>query len=98
MPYLTAVHPLGFICSDGGGGRDLAGTAGLALVENQGLAGATVDARTARMGSGMSTWNDGVISACNVHATAAGVRVGMSRPGRRHLLVRRTIDENEETR
>lgn len=98
VPYLTAVHPLGFICSDGGGGRDLAGTAGLALVEDLGLAGATVDARTARMGSGMSTWNDGVISACNVHATAAGVRVGMSAQDAARLLVRRTIDQNEETR
>ena len=77
-PYLTRVSPLGFICSDGGGGRDGSGTAGLAMVEPLGLAGATVDARRARMGDSMSTWLDGIISACNAGARAAGVRVGMT--------------------
>lgn len=77
VPYIEKVHPLGFICSDGGGGRDNAGTAGLQMVEPLGLAGATVDARRARMGDGRSTWNDGVISACNKWAYEAGVRVGM---------------------
>jgi hypothetical protein len=78
VPYLTRFSPLGFICSDGGGGRDASGTAGLALVEPLGLAGAAVDARRARMGDGLSTWRDGVISARNRGADAAGVRVGMS--------------------
>ncbi len=78
VPYLEKVHPLGFICSDGGGGRDRAGTAGLALVEPLGLAGATVDARRARMGDARSSWEDGIISACNRLATQAGVAVGMS--------------------
>lgn len=76
--YLSKVHPLGFICSDGGGGRDMAGAAALTLVEPLGLAGATVDARKARMGDAMSTWHDGVISARNAHAAAAGVEIGMS--------------------
>lgn len=89
VPYLISVHPLGFICSDGGGGRDQAGTAGLALVEDLGLAGATVDARIARMGSGLSTWHDGIISARNVHAASIGVEVGMSAQEAAHLLVRR---------
>jgi hypothetical protein len=78
VPYLTRFSPLGFICSDGGGGRDASGTAGLALVEPLGLAGAAVDARRARMGDGLSTWHDGVISARNQGAQAAGVRIGMS--------------------
>jgi hypothetical protein len=78
VPYLTRFSPLGFICSDGGGGRDASGTAGLALVEPLGLAGAAVDARRARMGDGLSTWHDGIISARNRGADAAGVRVGMS--------------------
>ena len=50
----------------------------LAIVEADGLAGATVDARTARMGDGLSTWADGTISAANSLAVARGVAVGMS--------------------
>lgn len=89
VPYLIKWSPLGFICSDGGGGRDLAGTAGLYIVESHGLAGATVDAHTSRMGNGMSTWNDGVISARNALADRAGVEVGMSAKDAARLLVRR---------
>lgn len=77
VPYLLRVRALGFICSDGGRGRDDSGIAGLALVEPEGLAGATVDARSARMGDGLSTYADGVISACNAGARASGVRAGM---------------------
>lgn len=77
VPYLLRVRALGFICSDGGRGRDDSGIAGLTLVEPEGLAGATVDARTARMGDGRSTYTDGVISACNAGARATGVREGM---------------------
>jgi hypothetical protein len=76
VPYLRKVAPWGFICSDGGGGKDGSGTAGLFIVEADGLAGATVDARTARMGDGHSTYHDGVISAVNAHAARRGVRVG----------------------
>jgi len=78
VPYLRDVAPHGFICSDGGWGRDGSGTAGLGIVEADGLAGATVDARTARMGDGLSTWADGTISAANTLAVARGVTVGMS--------------------
>lgn len=77
VPYLLQAQPHGFICSDGGRGMDDSGIVGLVMVETHGLAGATVDARYARMGSGMSHYHDGVISAANVHAIARGVRVGM---------------------
>jgi hypothetical protein len=76
VPYLRSVAPWGFICSDGGGGKQASGTAGLRVVEADGLAGAAVDARTARMGDGLSTYRDGVISARNVHAARRGVEVG----------------------
>lgn len=88
-PYLRAVHPWGFICSDGGRGRDDSGIAGLAVVEADGLAGATVDARTARMGDGLSSYHDGVISAVNGPAAECGVEVGMAaREAAHRLLVR----------
>ena len=89
VPYLLKVRPFGFICSDGGKGREDGGIAGLAMVANDGLAGATVDARRARMGEGLSTYHDGVISAVNTLAAAAGVRVGMPAAEAAALLLRR---------
>jgi len=89
VPYLLKVRPFGFICSDGGKGRDEAGVAGLAMVEAHGLAGATVDARTARMGDGLSSYRDGTISAANMLALAAGVQLGMPAAQAASLLLRR---------
>lgn len=76
VPYLRHTRPRGFICSDGGRGRDDSGIAGLRIVGAEGIAGATVDARTARMGDGLSTYTDGVISAVNDPARARGVQIG----------------------
>jgi hypothetical protein len=87
VPYLRRVAPLGFICSDGGRGRDDSGLAGLYVVETDGLAGATVDARSARMGDGRSTYFDGVISAANARARALGVREGMPAREAANLLL-----------
>ena len=64
------------------------GTAALDIVGADGLAGATVDARTARMGEGLSTWSDGVISARNEPAARRGVEVGMTcKAAARRLLL-----------
>ena len=90
VPYLRKGRPHGFICSDGGKGREDAGVAGLAIVEREGLAGATVDARTARMGDGLSSYRDGIISAANTLAQAAGVRVGMPAAHAASLLLNRS--------
>ena len=89
VPYLRRASPWGFICSDGGRGMDDSGMAGLAVVEADGLAGATVDARRARMGSGLSHYHDGVISARNTLAAARGVEVGMPCPQAARLLLAR---------
>ena len=87
--YLVEFSPFGFICSDGAKGRDDAGVAALALVEEHGLAGATVDARTSPMGSGLASYRQGVISACNRLAAAAGVEVGQpAAVAARHLVDR----------
>lgn len=89
VPYLIAVSPFGFICSDGGKGRDDAGVAGMLLVAEHGLAGATVDARTSPMGDGLASYHQGVISARNVLAAAAGVEVGQPAREAAQLLVDR---------
>jgi len=90
VPYLLRVRPHGFICSDGGKGREDAGVAGLFLVEKEGLAGATVDARSARMGEGLSSYHDGIISAANRLAKAAGVEIGMTAAQAAALLLQRS--------
>lgn len=92
VPYLLKVRPFGFICSDGGMGRDGSGIAGLAMVEAEGLAGATVDATRAAMGSGVASYRDGVISAANALARAAGVEIGMPAAEAARALVERTDD------
>lgn len=91
VPYLLQVRPFGFICSDGGGGRDHSGVEGLRTVEAEGLAGAAVDARTARMGDGLSTYRDGRISATNRLAECAGVKIGMSAREAAALLAARHV-------
>ena len=75
--HIIKVRPFGFVCSDGGRGRNDSGMAGLEITNAEGIAGATVDAVRARMGDGMSTYEDGVVSAANALATGCGVRVGM---------------------
>ena len=90
VPYLLRVRPHGFICSDGGKGREDAGVAGLFMVEREGLAGATVDARIARMGDGLSSYHDGIISAANALSRAAGVETGMAAADAATLLLRRS--------
>ena len=89
VPYLRRCRPYGFICSDGGRGLDDSGVAGLTIVEADGLAGASVDACRARMGSGLSHYHDGIISAANALATAAGVEIGMPCPQAASLLLKR---------
>jgi uncharacterized protein YunC (DUF1805 family) len=90
--HIITVGPFGFICSDGGRGRDDSGMAGLPIANAAGIAGATVDARRAKLGDGMSTYRDGVISAANDLARACGVEIGMAARDAATLLVRRRAD------
>ena len=87
VPYLRRTSPWGFICSDGGRGKDDSGMAGLTIVEADGLAGATADARRARMGSGLSHYRDGIVSAANGPARERGVQIDMPVPKAASLLL-----------
>lgn len=89
--HIIKVRPFGFVCSDGGRGRNDSGMAGLDITNADGIAGATVDASCARMGDGMSTYEDGVISAANALALACGVRIGMPARAAALLLVNRQL-------
>ena len=46
-------------------------------MEQHGIAAAAVSTDSARIGDGLSTFNDGVISAANAIAQRKGVREGM---------------------
>jgi len=65
------------IFNDAGGGKDGAGWARLAVLDEQGTPAATVSAATARIGDGMSTFESGVVSHANDAATRHGVAIGM---------------------
>jgi len=87
VDYFRTFRPWGFICSDGGIGKNRSGITALEIVNRDGIAGASVDALTARMGDGQSTYFDGVISALNHAAALKGVRVGQTaREAALHLL------------
>ena len=66
---------------------DDSGMAGLSIVEADGLAGATADARFARMGSGLSHYHDGIVSAVNGPARERGVELDMPVPQAASLLL-----------
>lgn len=76
--YVKRLRPLGFLLSDGGMGKNRSGVAGLDPLDDAGIAGASVNALTARMGDGRSTYFDGVVSAVNARAAAKGVAIGQT--------------------
>lgn len=72
QPVLAAVF------HDAGVGRDKAGISRLPVMDEQGVAGATVSHRSARIGDARSIWNTGMISHVNERAAGWGARPGMS--------------------
>jgi hypothetical protein len=89
LPYMRVTKPFGMICSDGGMGRENSGVWALDQIVVDNIAGAAVDARGARMGDGLSTYHDGIISAANSLARAAGVTIGMPAKAAATLLLNR---------
>lgn len=87
VDYIVGSGVWGFICSDGGIGKNDSGITALPVANEAGIAGASVSALSARMGDGHSTYYDGVISACNELARSKGVQEGMSAMEAARLLV-----------
>lgn len=73
--------------NDAGIGVDEAGTTRLPALDARGIAGATVDAFTARIGDGRSSFAEGVVSRVNARARALGGRPGMAAAELVDLLV-----------
>jgi hypothetical protein len=66
------------ILNDAGVGRDRAGIGGLAWLDRIGMAAATVDCMSARIGDGEDMLRRGVISHANAYASRVGVIAGQS--------------------
>lgn len=84
---MLTIMPRGALANDAGGGLRDSGTSALPVLRENGIAGAAVSAASARIGDGMSTWRDGVISRINSLAEARGVRVGMAARDAARLLL-----------
>ncbi len=76
--YALAARPHLTIFNDAGVGRDSAGLAALAFLQQHGLAACTVAHSSARIGEAASTLNDGVISHVNTLAEQLGAMPGQS--------------------
>jgi hypothetical protein len=63
--------------NDAGVGMDEAGISRLSVLDEMGVAGATVSAASARIGDGRSTYADGMVSYCNELARSYGITPGM---------------------
>ncbi len=87
--YYAAYKGMGaVILNDAGIGRERAGIAGLALLEDIGVAAAAISHMSARIGEGRDGVDRGVISTVNKHAAAAGLRPGQSCREALDLLVK----------
>jgi hypothetical protein len=73
--YAAAVALAGCLFNDAGTGKDAAGIAGLVLLDYPALA---VSHASARIGEPQDAWENGIVSAVNAPAAAAGLRPGMT--------------------
>jgi hypothetical protein len=64
--------------NDAGGGKDEAGYARLPVLDDRGIAAATVSAYSARIGDGRSTYDTGVLSRVNEAARRLELREGLT--------------------
>jgi hypothetical protein len=88
---VAPVQPALVLYNDAGFGADRAGVAGLPLLNNAGIAGATVAALSAKIGDGRSTLTKGVLSAVNEAAYRLGGRVGGSALALARLVAEKAV-------
>lgn len=76
--YALAVHARLYVFNDAGIGKDEAGIAALAMLDDAGQPAVAVAHTSARIGEAADTWTGGVISCANAAAAAQGYRAGQS--------------------
>jgi uncharacterized protein YunC (DUF1805 family) len=77
----------GSIANDAGIARNNTAVEGIALLEEKGVPAAAVSTMSARLGEGLSTWSDGVISVLNAPAARLGVKAGMTAKDAARLML-----------
>jgi hypothetical protein len=77
----------GAIANDAGIARNNTAVEGVMLLAEKVVPAASVSTLSARLGEGLSTWNDGVISVVNTVATQRGVKIGMTAQQAARLLL-----------
>ena len=76
---IAAANKIGaMIGNDAGMGKNNAGIAGLAICDAHDIPAAAVASMSAVIGSGVSTYEEGKVSAVNILAASLGVSEGMS--------------------
>jgi len=88
---VAPVQPALVLYNDAGFGADRAGAAGLPILNNAGIAGATVAALSAKIGDGRSTLTKGILSAVNEAAYRLGGRVGGSALALARLVAEKAV-------
>jgi uncharacterized protein YunC (DUF1805 family) len=68
----------GIIANDAGIAKNNTAVEGVMLLDEHGVPAASVSTMSARLGDGLSTWNDGVLSVVNEVAAGLGISVGMT--------------------
>ncbi len=68
----------GVIANDAGIAMNNSAVEGVFLLDEHHVPAASVSTMSARLGEGLSTWNDGLISVCNKTAAALGITPGMT--------------------
>jgi hypothetical protein len=63
--------------NDAGGGKDQAGLSRLGALDDRQIPAVTVEATSARIGSGFSTYHEGILSHANAAARCLGATAGM---------------------
>jgi hypothetical protein len=76
--YALAVRARLYVFNDAGVGKDEAGIAALAMLDDAGQSAVAVAHTSARIGEAADTWTGGVISRANTAAAAQGYRAGQS--------------------
>jgi len=76
--HVLGVDAFAAFFNDAGGGKDGAGFSRLPVLDQRGIAAATVSNNSARIGDGRSTYETGVVSRINETARRLELREGMA--------------------
>ena len=75
--FVKGLNLRGIFLNDAGKGRDGAGISGLPVYKIAGIPAGAVDCMTARIGHGLDTWENGIVSSANELAQELGIATGM---------------------